>query len=96
MLKRTCDRGATPELPQKKLKIADGQENIVSTESTPAGESSLPGENTQWAMKVAAFTSGVGGGIHSVLVTTNLLPTMQVKTATGILNFWETANLNLK
>lgn len=87
MLNRTCDHGATPELPQK---IADGRENIASTESTPAGESSLPGENTQWVMKVAAFTSGVGGGIHSVLVTTKLLPPMQVKTATGILNFCET------
>ena len=58
MLNRTHDRDATSEPPQKKLKVADGQENAVPTESTP------PGESTQQATNVATPNSGAGGGVH--------------------------------
>ena len=58
MLNHTHDRDATSELPQKKQKVADDQENAVPTESTP------PGESTQQAINVAAPNSGVGGGVH--------------------------------
>ena len=56
MLNCTRHRDATSEPPQKKQKVADGQENAVPTESTP------PGESTQQAINVAAPNSGVGGG----------------------------------
>ena len=49
VLNRTCDHDATSEPPQKKQKIADGQENVVSTDSTPSGVST--GEYTQQGLK---------------------------------------------
>ena len=60
-----CNGGATTSEPlQKKQKLADGKENIVSIETTLRGESTTPGDNTQQAMKVAAPISGFGGGVH--------------------------------
>ena len=52
-----------PNLRRKNKKNADDKENVVSVETSQHSESTTPGDNQQ-ATKVAAPTSGFGGGMH--------------------------------